>query len=121
MASVDPAEVVTEEEFEAKVAATDAKYNVIENPSAEKKIPADLLGLTPEALEKTCVWFPDSDGGDACGSCGHAITFLDVAEGGLKAHSKEFMADIITGKHGSPDLRPISCHSCAAAAAIGGY
>ncbi|KAJ6457893.1 hypothetical protein C8R45DRAFT_1110237 [Mycena sanguinolenta] len=112
--------VVTKEEFETEVAATYAKYNVIETPPAEKKILADLLGLTPEALGKTAVWFPD--GGDVCASCGHAITFLDVAEGGLKAHSKEFMADIITGKHGyvlNSDPQPISCHSCGAAAAIG--
>ncbi|KAJ6457895.1 hypothetical protein C8R45DRAFT_942924 [Mycena sanguinolenta] len=118
--SVDPAKVVTKEEFEAKVAATYAKYNVIETPPAEKKILADLLGLTPEALGKTGVWFPE--GGDVCASCGRAITFLDVAAGGLKAHSKEFMADIITGKHGyvlNSDPQPISCHSCGDAAAIG--
>ncbi|KAJ6457887.1 hypothetical protein C8R45DRAFT_1221683 [Mycena sanguinolenta] len=115
MSSVDPASIVSKEEFEAKVAETYAKSKAIETPPSEKRILANLLGLTPEAVGKTTVSFPD--GGDACESCGHAITFLDVAAAGLKTHSKEFMAEIITGKHGyivNSDPHPISCYSCGA-------
>ncbi|KAJ6457908.1 hypothetical protein C8R45DRAFT_1183967 [Mycena sanguinolenta] len=112
MSSVDPATIVTKEEFEAKVAETYAKCKAIETPPSEKRILANLLGLTPEAVGKTTVSFPD--GGDACESCGHAITFLDVAAAGLKTHIKEFMAEIITGKHGyivnsDPDHSGVPC------------
>ncbi|KAJ6457909.1 hypothetical protein C8R45DRAFT_1183968 [Mycena sanguinolenta] len=99
------------------MAATYAKYNVIETPASETKILADLLGLTPEALGTTIVWFPDGED-ITCASCARALTFLDVAETGLKVHTKEFMTDILTGKRGyvlNNKPQAVNCHGCGAA------
>ncbi|KAJ6479758.1 hypothetical protein C8R45DRAFT_1101196 [Mycena sanguinolenta] len=81
-----PVVTVTKEEFDAKTGV------VVETPAVDTKVLADLLGLTPEAVGKTYVWFPTGDSENR----GRVFSFLDVA----KVHTKEFMAELIAGKRG---------------------
>ncbi|KAJ7616944.1 hypothetical protein DFH06DRAFT_1145273 [Mycena polygramma] len=98
MATIDANKVVTKEQFEAKVAEGFQSTTRIATPAEDTQKLADLFGLSTDAIGETAVGFPN--GGETCGSCGRAFTFLDVAETGLKSHSKEFLVDALTGKHG---------------------
>jgi predicted RNA-binding Zn-ribbon protein involved in translation (DUF1610 family) len=109
---------VTKEEFDAKTAAVLANEKVVETPDVDTEVLVDLLGLTPEAVGKTYVWFPTGGLGESCEKCGRVFSFLDIAESGLKVHTKEFMAELITGKRGyivnGGDTQEFNCHGCGA-------
>jgi hypothetical protein len=111
--SIDATKVVSKEQFDAKVAAAFENVARVETPAADAQTLATLLDLTPEKLGATAVGFPK--GGETCASCGRTFTFLDIAETGLKAHSKEFLVDAITAKNGhvvNTGAQPFNCHGC---------
>ncbi|KAJ7742767.1 hypothetical protein B0H14DRAFT_3167666 [Mycena olivaceomarginata] len=113
MATIDATKVVSKEKFDAKVAAAFENVARIETPAADAQTIATLLDLNPEKLGATAVGFPK--GGETCASCGRTFTFLDIAETGLKAHSKEFLVDAITAKNGhvvNTGAQPFNCHGC---------
>ncbi|KAJ7485349.1 hypothetical protein FB451DRAFT_54098 [Mycena latifolia] len=115
MATIDATKVVSKEEFDAKVAALNFQNTAgrVETPVEEVQILANLLGVSPGTLGETVAAF--SKGGEACDQCGRAFSFLDIAETGLKAHSKEFLVDVMTGKHGyivNSGAQPFNCHNC---------
>ncbi|KAF7359811.1 hypothetical protein MVEN_00706300 [Mycena venus] len=121
MATIDATKVVSKEQFDAKVSATFEKATRLETPAEDTQKLADLLGVSTATVGETAVGFPK--GGETCASCGRAFTFLDITETALKAHSKEFLVDAITGKHGyivNPGSQPFNCHSCGAKSFGGG-
>ncbi|KAJ7277333.1 hypothetical protein C8J57DRAFT_1223082 [Mycena rebaudengoi] len=90
---------VSKAEFDAKLAVVfDNTTGCVETPADDVQIMANLLGVQPGILGGTRLQFPN--GGEACGHCGRAFSFLDIVETGLQAHSKEFLVDVMTGKHG---------------------
>ncbi|KAJ7323199.1 hypothetical protein DFH08DRAFT_817778 [Mycena albidolilacea] len=112
--SIDARKVFTKEQFDAKVAAIfQNTAGHVETPAEDVQILANLLGVSPETLGGTAAGF--AKGGEACSHCGRALSFLDIAETGLQAHSKEFLVDVITGKHGyivNSGHQPFNCHEC---------
>ncbi|KAJ6479738.1 hypothetical protein C8R45DRAFT_1155895 [Mycena sanguinolenta] len=52
--------------------------------------------MTPKtlAVRKTYVWFPTGGLGESCEKCGRVFSFLDIAESGLKVHTKDLMAEL---------------------------
>ncbi|KAF8144363.1 hypothetical protein K438DRAFT_1782921 [Mycena galopus ATCC 62051] len=117
--SVDPKKVVSKDEFDAKVAATFENVTRIQTPAEDTKLLAGLLGMASDAVGGSAIGFRNGvEPGvkpETCGSCGRAFSFLDVAASGLKAHTKEFMMDVMTGKHGhvvNHGTQPIHCYNC---------
>ncbi|KAJ7474998.1 hypothetical protein FB451DRAFT_278803 [Mycena latifolia] len=114
MTTIDATKVVSKDQFEAQVAAAFQQMPRVDTPADEVQTLADLLGVSPGTLGgETAVGFPK--GGEVCSNCGRAFSFLDVAETALKVHSKEFLVDAITGKHGyivNSDAQPFNCRSC---------
>ncbi|KAJ7485354.1 hypothetical protein FB451DRAFT_1168628 [Mycena latifolia] len=122
MATIDVTKVVSKEQFDAKVAAFNFEDTAgrVETPAEEVQNLANLLGLSPGTVGGTAAAF--AKGGETCGHCGRAFTFLDIAETGLKAHSKEFLVDVMTGKHGyivNSGTQPFNCHNCGTKSTIG--
>ncbi|KAJ7486628.1 hypothetical protein FB451DRAFT_771906 [Mycena latifolia] len=79
----------------------------VETPAEDVQIMATLLGVSPGTLGESAVAFPK--GGGTCSNCSCAFTFIDITETGLKAHSKELLVDVMTGKHGyivNPGTQP---------------
>ncbi|KAF7362707.1 hypothetical protein MVEN_00620000 [Mycena venus] len=114
MTTIDTTKVVSKDQFDAAVAAAFQKTSGrIETPAEDIQILAKLLGVSPGTLGGTAVGFPKGE--EACRHCGRAFSFLDVAETGLRAHSKEFLVDVMTGKYGyivNPASQPFNCHKC---------
>ncbi|KAJ7810712.1 hypothetical protein B0H14DRAFT_3480384 [Mycena olivaceomarginata] len=99
---INATKVVSKEQFDAKVAAAFENVARVETPAADAQTLATLLDLTPEKLGATALR-------------ARTFTFLDIAETGLKAHSKEFLVDAITAKHGhvvNTGAQPFNCHGC---------
>ncbi|KAJ6603226.1 hypothetical protein DFH09DRAFT_1068400 [Mycena vulgaris] len=112
--SIDATKVVSKDQFDAAVAAAVQKVGGrVETPAEETQKLAELLGVSAATVGKTSAGF--QKGHEACGNCGRAFSFLDIAETGLKVHTKEFLVDAITGKHGyivNSNPQPFNCHSC---------
>ncbi|KAJ7485352.1 hypothetical protein FB451DRAFT_1168626 [Mycena latifolia] len=114
MATIDTTKVVTKEQFDAKAAELQNTAGRVETPAEDAQVLANLLGMSPGTLGETAAAFPK--GGEACGHCGRAFSFLDIAESGIKVHSKEFLVDVLSGKHGyivnSGTQLAFNCHNC---------
>ncbi|KAF8206734.1 hypothetical protein K438DRAFT_1963048 [Mycena galopus ATCC 62051] len=110
---VDPIKVVSKDQFDAAVVAVYQNCERIETPAEDVQILENLLGLSPGTLGVSAVGFPK--GKEACRHCGRAFSFLDIAETGLQAHSKEFLVGVLTGKYGyivNPSPKSFNCHKC---------
>ncbi|KAJ7656124.1 hypothetical protein DFH06DRAFT_1132603 [Mycena polygramma] len=107
---------VTKEEFEATVAGSKRAPGRVDTPAEDAQVLGSLLGVPPEKLGETSADPGEGENAGACGQCGRAFSFLDVAATGVHAHGKEFIVDILTGKHGhilNPAGRQaFNCHGC---------
>ncbi|KAJ7580304.1 hypothetical protein C8J56DRAFT_961245 [Mycena floridula] len=114
---IDVKKVVSKDEFEAHVAVSKNSATRIETPADDVRILANLLGVAPETLGETSVDFPD--GGGVCGQCSRVFSFLDIVATGLDTvHSKQFLVDVLSGKHGyitNSGDHSFNCYNCSTA------
>ncbi|KAJ7580321.1 hypothetical protein C8J56DRAFT_961263 [Mycena floridula] len=120
---IDVKKAVSKDEFDAHVAALKNSVTCVATPVEDVQILANLLGVSPETLGETFVGFPD--GGGVCGQCSRVFSFLDIAATGLDtAHSKQFLVDVLSGKHGyiiNTGDHSFNCNNCGTDADCGVY
>ncbi|KAJ7021543.1 hypothetical protein C8F04DRAFT_1195306 [Mycena alexandri] len=121
MSTVPATKVVSKEEFEAKVAEYQNAAGRVVTPADEVLTLETLVGVPAGTLGESAAIFTEE--GKVCSNCGRAFTFLDIAETGLNVHSKEFLRDVLTGKHGhilNSGSQTINCHNCGTKGAASG-
>ncbi|KAJ7580305.1 hypothetical protein C8J56DRAFT_961250 [Mycena floridula] len=113
---IDVKKAVSKDEFDAHVAALKNSVTCVATPVEDVQILANLLGVSPETLGETFV---------VCGQCSRVFSFLDIAAMGLDtAHSKQFLVDVLSGKHGyiiNTGDHSLNCHNCGTNADCGIY
>jgi len=114
---VDPKKVVSKRKFkklEAKLLKVEEGEVLVTTPSEDVKIIEQLLDL-PEGFDNTFS-MKFAQGTETCKNCGRHFNFLDLVKTGFGTHDKEFMKDVILGKHGyvlNPNKPMLhNCYNC---------
>ncbi|KIJ22926.1 hypothetical protein M422DRAFT_57022 [Sphaerobolus stellatus SS14] len=93
--------VISKEEFEAlskKHLQDDEGGVLIKTSEDETKILEQLLEIPEGTLGESYIKL--LKGSENCVNCGRQYSSLDVANTGVNVHGKQFLKDVLTGKHG---------------------
>lgn len=115
---------VSKEEHKSWMKATfteDEGYLSVQTPKEEAEMIEELLGMSPGELGDSMVKLVK--GCENCKDCGRLYTFLDIIYTGLGVHDKQFLNDVLSGRHGctmnytSPQVH--RCYECNMASPTG--